>query len=65
MPTIKLIADSGSTKTEWCLLDGKKKTIILSQGMSLYFINGIQMEEIIVKEVLPALKKIKVVEIYF
>ncbi len=65
MPTIKLIADSGSTKTEWCLLNGKKQTIILSQGMSPYFINGKQMEEIIAKEVLSALKKTKVDEIYF
>ena len=65
MPTIKLIADSGSTKTEWCLLNGKKKTIINSQGMSPYFINGVQMENIIKLEVLPVLKKIQVEEIYY
>jgi len=65
MPTIKLIADSGSTKTEWCLLNGKKKTIITSPGMSPYFINGIQMEDIIKQEVLPVLKKIQVEEIYY
>lgn len=65
MPTIKLIADSGSTKTEWCLLNGKKKTIFTSQGMSPYFINDIQMENIIKLEVLPALKKIQVDEIYY
>ena len=30
MPVTKLIADSGATKTEWCLLqNGKKKTIII------------------------------------
>jgi glucosamine kinase len=65
MPVIKLIADSGSTKTEWCLLNGKKKTIFTSQGMSPYFINAIQMENIIKLEVLPALKKIPVEEIYY
>ena len=43
MPTIKLIADSGSTKTEWCLLHGNKKTIINSQGMSPYFLDELQM----------------------
>ena len=33
----KLIADSGATKAEWCLLgDGKKKTII-TQGSVLIF----------------------------
>ena len=65
MPTIKLIADSGSTKTEWCLLNGKKNTIILSQGMSPYFINDIQMEAILRQEVLPHLKKILVKEIFY
>ena len=65
MPTIKLIADSGSTKTEWCLLNGKKKTIIYSQGMSPYFINDVQMEAILKQEVLPLLKKIAVEEIFY
>lgn len=65
MPTIKLIADSGSTKTEWCLLNGKKKTIIYSQGMSPYFINDVQMEAILRQEVLPHLKKIAVEEIFY
>ncbi|MGH2648701.1 MAG: N-acetylglucosamine kinase [Ginsengibacter sp.] len=65
MPTIKLIADSGSTKTEWCLLHGKKKTIVLSQGMSPYFVNDLQMEGIMRQEVLPHIKKIAVEEIFY
>jgi len=65
MPTIKLIADGGSTKTEWCLLSGKKKVLINSQGMSPYFINEFQMENIIKTEVLPALKKTLIDEIYY
>jgi glucosamine kinase len=65
MPTIKLIADSGSTKTEWCLLNDKKKTIIYSQGMSPYFINDVQMEALLKQEVLPHLKKISVQEIFY
>jgi glucosamine kinase len=65
MPIIKLIADSGSTKTEWCLLDGKKKSIINSQGMSPYFISEARMEDIIIAEVLPSLKKAVVEEIYY
>ncbi len=65
MPTIKLIADSGSTKTEWCLLNGKKKTILVTEGMSPYFINAFQMEQIINAEVVPALKKAIVEEVYF
>src|SRR5450755_308 len=65
MPTIKLIADSGSTKTEWCLLNGKKNTIIHSQGMSPYFISDVQMEAILRQEVMPHLKKIIIEEIFY
>ena len=31
---IKLIADSGSTKTEWCLINGKKKSIFKTQNFA-------------------------------
>ena len=65
MPTIKLIADSGSTKTEWCLLKNNKTTVFTSQGMSPYFVNAAQVENIIIKEVLPFLKKNKIDEVYF
>ena len=65
MPVIKLIADSGSTKTEWCLLHGKKKTLIYSQGMSPYFLTDKQMADIIKQEVVPHLKKITVEEIFY
>jgi hypothetical protein len=33
----KLIADSGSTKAEWCLINGKKKKILFTEGISPYF----------------------------
>jgi len=49
MPS-KLIADSGSTKCEWCLLaDGKKKKII-TQGISPYFVSEEQLHGILQKE---------------
>ena len=65
MPLIKLIADSGSTKTEWCLLNGKKKTIFITSGMSPYFLNGDQMQELLTNDVLPKTKKVNVDEIFF
>jgi hypothetical protein len=34
---IKLIADSGSTKAEWCLLDGKKKKTFFYAGYQPVF----------------------------
>lgn len=65
IPFIKLIADSGSTKTEWCILKNNKKTLFTTQGMSPYFVNASQAEGIISREVIPSLKKNKVDEIYF
>lgn len=65
IPPIKLIADSGSTKTEWCLLKNNKKIVFASQGMSPYFVNAAQVENIMIKEVLPILKRNKPDEIYF
>ena len=47
---IILIADSGSTKAEWCLLDGKKKKIFYTQGISPYFLSTTQIEEILAVE---------------
>ncbi len=62
---IKLIADSGSTKCEWCLInDGKKKTII-TQGISPYFLNSEQIILLLQKELMPKLKNVTVDEIYY
>ena len=62
---LTLIADSGSTKTEWCLLEGNKKKHINTQGLSPYFLNGNQIKEILEKELLPKLKKTAPDEIFF
>lgn len=62
---IKLIADSGATKAEWCLLnDGKKKTIF-TQGISPYFLNTDQIADLLKKELYPQLKRYKISEIYY
>ena len=54
--SLTLIADSGSSKTEWCLLSAKNKKKFTTQGLSPYFLNGSQIEEIIRQELLPKLK---------
>ncbi|MBN9297148.1 MAG: N-acetylglucosamine kinase [Filimonas sp.] len=62
---VKLIADSGSTKCEWCLLvDGKKKTV-LTQGISPYFLTEEQIVALLQKELLPKIKHATVSEIYY
>lgn len=63
--SIKLIADSGSTKAEWCLLDGKKKKSFDTQGMSPYFLNGDQIESVVNLELKSKLKGIEPAEIFY
>lgn len=60
-----LIADSGATKAEWCLLnDGKKKTF-LTAGLSPYFLTGNAITDIVRQEVLSKLKNLNVDAIFF
>ncbi len=60
-----LIADSGSTKCEWCLLhEGRKKTIF-TQGMSPYFLKSEQVQLILRNELLPKLKNHSITAIYY
>ena len=51
-----LIADSGSTKTEWCLLRAGKKTKISTGGLSPYFMNTEEISTVINEKILPKLK---------
>lgn len=60
-----LIADSGATKCEWCLVTGKKKTSLFTQGISPYFQNLQQIGFILQNELLPQLKKHEPVEIFY
>lgn len=62
---IKLIADSGSTKAEWCLLDGKKKKTIFTQGISPYFLDANQITEIVYAGVKNKLKQIVPDQIFY
>lgn len=62
---IKLIADSGATKTEWTLLDGKKKKTLFTQGISPYFHNVAQIQGILEQELLPHIKKLTPEAIYY
>jgi len=63
--SIKLIADSGATKAEWCLIDGKKKKTIFTQGLSPYFLSAEQIQKIIKEEVKAKIKQIEPDEIFF
>ena len=62
---IILIADSGSTKAEWCLLDDKKRKTIYTQGMSPYFLDTEQIQQILAIELKSKLKNVEPDEVYY
>ncbi len=60
-----LIADSGSTKCEWCLVSNGKTKKITTNGISPYFLNFTQIVELISTTVLTKFKNENISEIYF
>ena len=60
-----LIADSGSTKTQWCLLTGNKKKMISTQGISPYFLNDESLGKILTEELLPKTGNLEMNEIFY
>ena len=65
MSLIKLIADSGATKAEWCLIHNGKKKTVFTQGISPYFLNTEQIRNLLLKELKPKLKNVQVDEVYY
>lgn len=60
-----LIADSGATKTTWCLLSGQRKKIIETQGISPYFLDKEKIVSLLEIELLPKLKEVAIESIFF
>ncbi len=53
---VSLLADSGATKCEWCLLnDNEKKIILTTTGINPYFLSQQQIVDLLQKELLPSL----------
>src|SRR3982750_1165884 len=65
MALVKLIADSGATKTEWCLIGKGRKKTIFTQGISPYFLNTEQIRQLLLKELWPKVKGVKIDELYY
>lgn len=61
----KLIADSGATKAEWCLISNDKKKTVITQGISPWFLTIEQIQQLLEKELVPKLKNAPVDEIYY
>lgn len=62
---MKLICDAGASKAEWCLLDGKKKKVIVTQGISPYFMNTAQITELLKNELQKKMKKAEPAEVFY
>ena len=62
---VQLIADSGSTKCEWCLLYNGKKKIINTHGISPYFLKRDQIVALLETDLIPELKNVEIEELHF
>lgn len=65
MSVTKLIADSGATKAEWCLVSNGKKKTIFTPGISPYFLNTEQIADLLKKELYPKIKRYKIDEVHY
>lgn len=65
MPLVKLIADSGATKAEWCVIGKGKKKTFFTDGISPYFLNSGQIVELLKEQLKPSLGKIQIDELFY
>ena len=63
---MKLIADGGSTKTEWCLCDeGVLLKRIFTGGMNPYILNDAEITRLLRNDLLPMVNSCSVTEIHY
>jgi glucosamine kinase len=63
--SIQLIADSGATKCEWCLVANGTEKTVFTTGISPYFLEEQQIVELLKSDLLPELNNVEVEEVYF
>ena len=63
--SVKLIADSGATKAEWCVVSKGKVKTVFTQGISPYFLTKEQIRQVLEKELLPKIKNHQINEVYY
>jgi glucosamine kinase len=63
---MKLIAESGGTKTNWCAVSDSKETeIVATIGLNPNFVSEDTIKEVLSAEVLPALGNPQIEEVWF
>ncbi|MEP7257388.1 MAG: N-acetylglucosamine kinase [Flavitalea sp.] len=60
-----IIADSGSTKCEWRVVGSRSSRAVFTQGISPYFLNALQIEDLLRDELLPYLKGKQIDAVYY
>ena len=61
-----ILADSGSTKTDWCLLEGAQTERIRTAGMNPYFQSEEEMVQTLQSQLIPAMATTRAVDaVYF
>lgn len=62
---VTLIADSGATKAEWCLIHKGKKKTLFTQGISPYFLDTDQITVLVQNELALKLKNIQIDQLHY
>jgi N-acetylglucosamine kinase-like BadF-type ATPase len=65
MDAITLIADSGATKAEWCLINNGRKKTFFTQGISPYFLNTEQITDLLQAELPSSVKKLDIDQVFY
>lgn len=60
-----LIADSGATKAEWCLVSGKKRETIFTPGISPYFLNTGEIRELVQQQIADKKESTSINQVFF
>lgn len=63
--TAYLIADSGATKAEWCLVKGRKTETVFTAGISPYFLSTDGIADVVKNEVAAVFKKTAIDAVYY
>jgi glucosamine kinase len=62
---LQLIADSGATKCEWCLVENGTVNTVFTSGISPYFLPEQKIVELLQTDLVPKIGSAEVAEIYF
>jgi glucosamine kinase len=63
--SVILIADSGATKAEWCLLNNGKKKTVFTPGLSPYFLTTDAIADLVRQQLVPKIKNTPIDAIFF